>query len=223
MLLRWLGYLLLTLLLFWGAGLLLWRFVLPPATPLMVIRAVEQGAWVDYRPVRLEQMAASLPRTVIVAEDGRFCLHNGLDLAAVEEAIQDFRERGRLRGASTITMQVARNLFLWNGGGAVRKALELPLALALDALWPKERILEVYLNIAEWGDGVFGAEAAARKHFGKAAAHLTAAQSARLAAVLPSPRRWNAAQPGPYVAQRTQTLLRRAGQLNRHQTACWSH
>lgn len=219
--LRWLGYLLLTLLLFWGAGLLLWRFVLPPATPLMVIRAVERGEWVDYRPLRLEQIASTLPRLMVVAEDGRFCLHNGLDLAAVEEAIQDYRERGRLRGASTITMQVARNLFLWNGGGAVRKLLELPLALALDAFWPKARILEVYLNIAELGDGIFGAEAAARNHFGKAAAHLTPHESARLAAVLPSPRRWSAAKPGPYVAQRTQTLARRAGQLNRQQTACW--
>lgn len=209
-------------LVFWAAGLLLFRFVLPPATPLMVIRSIERDAWVDYRPVRTDTIAPALGRAVVAAEDARFCLHDGVDLQAFEQVWQEYRVNGRLRGASTITMQVARNLFLWNGGGVVRKALELPLAWALDALWPKRRILEVYLNIAEWGDGVFGAEAAARAHFARSAAHLTTFQAARLAAVLPSPRRWSASQPGPYVVARTGTLQRRIGQLSQAQRRCLS-
>lgn len=207
---------------FWLLSLALWRVVIPPVTPLMVIRSIERGSWVDQRPVRLPQIATSLPRTVVGAEDGRFCLHAGVDLNAFEQVWEEYRQRGRLRGASTITMQVARNLFLWPGGGVARKVVELPLAWLLDATWPKHRILEVYLNIAEWGDGVFGAEAAARHHFGKSAAHLSPHEAARLAAVLPSPRRWDAGQPGSYVAGRTQLLQRRAGQLQKTQTACWA-
>src|SRR3546814_6044490 len=112
--------------------------------------------------------------------------------------LEDYDETGRLRGASTITMQVARNLFLWPGGGFVRKALEAPLALLLDALWPKRRILEVYLNVAEMGGGLFGAEAAARAHFDHPAARLGANEASRLAAILPNPRHWDAARPSAY-------------------------
>jgi len=222
--LRWRRWLLIVLAIpfcFWALTLLLWRFVLPPATPLMVIRSIEAGKWVDYRPRRLEQIAPILPRTVVAAEDGRFCQHAGIDFYAVEDAVNDYRERGRLRGASTITMQVARNLFLWDGGGVVRKALELPLALLLDATWPKRRIIEVYLNIAEWGPGIFGAEAAAQRHFNKPAAKLNNYEAARLAAVLPSPRRWSASKPGAYVVARSNTLRVRAGQLGGAQVSCW--
>lgn len=220
---RWRRWLLLVLslpFLFWFLTLFLWRFFLPPATPLMVIRSVEAGHWIDYRPQRLERIAPVLPRTVVAAEDSRFCQHAGIDFSAVEDAFNDYRERGRLRGASTITMQVARNLFLWDGGGVVRKALELPLALLLDATWPKRRILEVYLNIAEWGPGIFGAEAAAHHHFNKPASQLNAAEAARLAAVLPSPQRWSASQPSGYVVSRSNTLRARAGQLGGAQI-CW--
>ncbi len=218
---RWLLILLLLPFLFWALTLLLWRVWLPPATPLMVIRSIEAGAWVDYRPRRIEQIAPALAYTVIAAEDARFCQHAGIDLDAVQDAINDYRERGRLRGASTITMQVARNLFLWGGGGAVRKALELPLALLLDATWPKRRILEVYLNIAEWGPGIFGAEAAAQRHFNKPASQLNGWEAARLAAVLPSPRRWSASQPSGHVVARSNTLRVRAGQLGKAQVSCW--
>ena len=201
--------------------MLLWRFVLPPATPLMVIRSIEAGRWVDYWPQHFERIAPILPRTVVAAEDGRFCLHAGIDFDAVGDAVDDYRKRGRLRGASTLTMQVARNLFLWDGGGVVRKALELPLALALDATWPKRRILEVYLNIAEWGPGIFGAEAAAQHYFHKSAAQLNNYEAARLAAILPSPRRWSASNPGAYVAARSNLLRVRAGQIGGVHVSCW--
>lgn len=211
---------LILLLVFWGGGLLLFRFVDPPATPLMVMRSIERGERVRQDSVALRAIAPALVQAVIAAEDSRFCMHRGIDLGAVREALEDYEETGRLRGASTITMQVARNLFLWPGGGFVRKAIEAPLALALDALWPKRRIMEVYLNIAEMGDGLFGAEAAARAHFKKPAARLSTAEAVRLAAVLPSPVRWSAARPTAYVERRTAIIQARMAQLNRQQLDC---
>lgn len=212
--------LLLVLALFWGGGLLLFRFVDPPATPLMLIRSVERGSAVQYRPLPLTAVAPGLARAVIAAEDGRFCLHRGIDLDAVQDALDDYEETGRLRGASTISMQVARNLFLWPGGGFVRKALEAPLALALDAAWPKRRILEIYLSIAEMGPGLFGAGVAAQAHFGIPASRLSDTQAARLAAILPSPNRWNAASPTAYIERRTGIIRGRMGQLGQAQLGC---
>ena len=212
--------LLLVLALFWGGGLLLWRFVDPPATPLMLIRMAERGEAVRYDPQPLSAMPAGLVRAVIASEDSRFCLHHGIDLGAVQEALDDYEETGRLRGASTITMQVARNLFLWPGGGFLRKGLEAPLALALDAFWPKRRVMEVYLGIAEMGPGLFGAEAAAQALFGVPARRLNDSQAARLVAVLPNPNRWNAARPTAYIERRAGTIRGRLGQLASAQLAC---
>src|SRR3546814_10223378 len=141
-LIRSLRWLVVAILVFWLGGLLLYRFVDPPATPLMLIRSLQRGAWVAYHPVDFAAVAPALGRAVVASEDSRFCLHHGIDFEAVQDALEDSDETGRLRGASTITMQVARNLFLWPGGGFVRKALEAPLALLLDALWPKRRSLE---------------------------------------------------------------------------------
>ena len=170
--LRVIAWLLAPVLLYWVAGLFLYRFVTPAVTPLMLIRSLERGEMIWQQGAPLESVARALREAVVVAEDSNFCLHAGIDLHAAKDALDDYVASGRLRGASTITMQVARNLFLWPGGGAPRKALEIPLALALDALWPKWRILEVYLRIAEMGPGIFGAEAAARGHFGVPAARL---------------------------------------------------
>ena len=220
LLFRLLKILLLALALFWGGGLLLWRFVDPPATPLMLIRMAERGTAVRYDPQPLSAMPAGLIRAVIASEDSRFCLHRGIDLGAVQEALEDYEETGRLRGASTITMQVARNLFLWPGGGFLRKALEAPLALALDAVWPKRRIMEVYLGIAEMGPGLFGAEAAAQVLFGIPASRLSDGQAARLAAILPNPNRWNAARPTAYIERRSGVIRGRVGQLAPAQLSC---
>ncbi len=128
---------------------------------------------------------------MLAAEDDRFYLHWGFDLEEIEKAIARAKRGGRLRGASTITQQVAKNLFLWEGRSFVRKGYEAYLTLVLELCLPKDRILDLYLNLAEWGDGVFGAEMAARQHFGVPAAKLTREQAARLAAILPSPRRWS--------------------------------
>lgn len=205
---------------YWLFALTAYRFIDPPLTPLMLLRSVERGALIEHRSVALADISPALVRAVIAAEDSRFCRHHGIDFDAVGDALADYERRGRLRGASTITMQVARNIFLWNGGGALRKALEAPLALLLDAAWPKRRIIEVYFNIAEWGDGVFGAEAAAQLYFRKPARGLSAREAARLASVLPNPIRWHAARPTPYLNQRTAIIQVRLAQVSARQMQC---
>lgn len=197
-------------LVFWVLLLALYRVVDPPLTPLMLIRLPEAGT-LDHRSVPLDRISPELIRAVIAAEDNRFCIHGGIDWSAVKDAVEEYERRGRLRGASTITMQTARNLFLWPGGGFVRKAVEVPMSYAIELAWPKRRILEVYLNIIEWGDGVFGAEAAARYHFGIPAAALGPEQAAWLAAILPSPRSYARGRITPYLAGRVATILARMG------------
>jgi monofunctional biosynthetic peptidoglycan transglycosylase len=180
------------------AGLIvLFRFVDPPLTPLMAMDRLS-GVPVEQQWARFEDISPRLVRAVIASEDGRFCRHAGIDFAALRDAIDDTR-RGNPRGGSTITMQVVKNLFLWPGRSYVRKAIELPLALALDLIWPKRRIIEVYLNIAEWGPGIYGAEAAAQISFGKSAAQLTDAEATRMAVSLPDPVDRDAGDPSVTV------------------------
>jgi monofunctional biosynthetic peptidoglycan transglycosylase len=153
-----------------------------------------------------------LVRAVIASEDARFCLHRGIDFGELKAAIEDARQ-GNPRGASTITMQVVKNVFLWPSRSYVRKALELPLALLLDFAWPKRRIMEVYLNIAEWGPGIYGAEAAARHYFGKPARLIDQGEAARMAVTLPNPVERDAGEPSAGVerlAGRIETRMRRA-------------
>ncbi len=211
---------LLAVIAYWVLALALYRSVLPPATPLMIIRSIAAKDLVSYRPTPLTDINHNLTKAVIASEDARFCLHDGIDFNAISDALEDYEQRGRLRGASTITMQVSRNIFLWNGGGAFRKILEVPLALLLDAVWSKRRIIEVYLNIAEWGDGTFGAEAAAKRYFQKSAKNLTAAEASRLSAILPNPIRWNAARPTRYIQSRSSIIQRRISQLDKSQIRC---
>ena len=146
----------------------------------------------------IEQMSVHLPRAVVAAEDANFCLHHGIDLDALRDAIDD----GATRGASTITQQVAKNLFLWHGRSYIRKGLEAGVAILIDTIWTKRRILEVYLNIAEFDEGVFGAGAASQTYFGKDALDMSLIQSARLAAVLPNPKERSASNPSSFVRQR---------------------
>jgi monofunctional biosynthetic peptidoglycan transglycosylase len=196
----------------WLVLIVLYRWVDPPLTPLMLIRYPVEGR-IDRQWVPLSAISRQLPHAVIASEDNRFCIHHGIDWDAVDEAVGDYEEDGRLRGASTITMQVARNLFLWPGGGFLRKGVEAPLALTIDALWPKRRIIEVYLNIVEWGDGIYGAEAAARSYFHAHAAQLSRHEAALMAAVLPNPRRWSPARPTRYIARRADTIAGRIDTL----------
>ncbi|MCA8931280.1 MAG: monofunctional biosynthetic peptidoglycan transglycosylase, partial [Rhodospirillaceae bacterium] len=172
-----------------------YRYLPVPATPLMVIRAVEDGAWPARDWVAIEDVPREVLGAIVAAEDNNFCSHHGVDWGAVRDAYEEWEAGGRLRGASTVSMQVARNLFLWDGGGAVRKVLEVYVTAMVEALLPKRRILEIYLNVAEWGPGVFGIEAAAQHHFGVPAAQLTPQQAAALVAILPAPRAWSPTQP----------------------------
>jgi monofunctional biosynthetic peptidoglycan transglycosylase len=170
-----------------------------PLSTLMLWRWAT-GARVERIYVPIEAVAPALPLAVIVAEDARYCVHRGVDFAALREVMVEADDISEMRGGSTIAQQTAKNLFLWPGRSVVRKALELPLALWLDLVLGKRRLMEIYLNIAEWGPGgEFGAEAGARRAFGKSARELSAREAALLAAVLPNPRRRSAARPGPGV------------------------
>ena len=193
-------------------GSVLWvgvyRFAAPPGTILMLERRLE-GEAINHRWTPLAEISPNLVLAVIAAEDSRFCRHAGIDLEAIEEAVYENKNGKRRRGASTISQQTAKNAFLWNGGGWARKAAEAWFTLVMETLWPKRRIIEVYLNIAEWGDGHFGAEAAARARFGKSAKDLTKAEAALLAAVLPSPNKWRVNPAGPYVRGRAAMLRKR--------------
>jgi len=187
----------------------LYRFVDPVSTP-MLWRWVT-GKRVVRIVVALTRIAPALRLSVIIAEDGTFCRNRGIDLGAIREAMQQSDELGEARGASTITQQTAKNLFLWEGRSFIRKALEFPLALWLNLVLPKRRVLEIYLNIAEWGpNGEFGAEAGARWAFGKSARDLTPAEAAELAAILPNPVRRSARIPSVLVRRLAALYERRS-------------
>ncbi|MEJ8569865.1 monofunctional biosynthetic peptidoglycan transglycosylase [Microbaculum marinum] len=185
----------------------LYAVVPPPVSTLELWQRVT-GVAVERDWVPLEEIAPNLAYAVIMGEDGRFCEHGGVDWGAVKEVI----ETDASRGASTITMQVAKNLFLWPSRSYVRKALEVPLAYYQTAVWTKRRTIEIYLNIVEWGPGIFGAEAAARYWFDTSAAKLTLQQAARLAAILPNPHLRNASRPGPQTSRYAQIIEGRTRQ-----------
>jgi len=183
------------------------RFVNPPCTPLMLWRwAAGEGMRHEWRD--LAGISPAVQQAVMASEDQQFADHFGFDWRQIERAIKENLRRRHPRGASTITMQTARNLFLWQGGGFVRKGLEAYFALLIELLWTKARIMEMYLNIIEWGPGIFGAEAASRAYFSRPAAGLTHGQAALLAAVLPNPRRWSPASPSSYVSGRAAAIDR---------------
>lgn len=190
------------------AALIAWPIVMtvvytivpPPFSNVMLLRALSgNGITKDW--VGLDEISPHLPRAVITAEDARFCEHRGVDWTEFQGVIEDALEAGEapLRGASTIPMQTAKNLFLWDGRFAIRKVLELPVALWMDLVWSKRRMIEIYLNIVEWAPGVYGAEAAARHHFKKSARNLTRREAALLAAVLPNPIKRSAGKPSKGV------------------------
>ncbi len=197
---------------------ILYRFVPIPATPLMAIRSVQkliQGKKpaFHYRWVSGRQISDHLRLAVVASEDQRFFTHWGFDLVEIKRAVEENKERQRPRGASTISQQTAKNLFLWPQSSWLRKGLETWFTLLIELFWSKERILEVYLNCIETGDGIYGAEAVAREHFGTTALKLTPAQSALIAATLPNPRRFNSQKPSPYLRQRQQQILRQMSYL----------
>ncbi len=196
-----------------------YRFVPPPITWLMVQRTFEgRGFQRDWVP--LERISPRLVRSVIAAEDARFCEHHGFEFEAMRKALEanarvKERGRGKIRGGSTISQQTAKNIFLWPQRDYVRKGLEAWFTVLIEVIWGKPRIMEVYLNSIEWGPGIYGAEAAARRNFGVSADKLSATQAARLAAIVPKPLAWKAARPGPYVKSRTGRIDRAAGTVRR--------
>ena len=185
------------------------RLVPPPLTFLMVSRSLE-GEGLSYRWRSLDDVSPRLVEAVIASEDSTFCAHRGFDMKAIEKALKANaraeKRGGRVRGGSTISQQTAKNVYLWPGRDWIRKGLEAGYTVLIETLWGKRRIMEVYLNVAEWAPGVYGAEAASRHWFDKSAADLSPREAARLAAILPSPRRYNASSPGPYVRRRASRI-----------------
>lgn len=216
---RWLVALPLLFILVTTLQVLSLRFVAPPFTAFMVARQVSawaQGDW-DFRLAYdwrdLDRMTLDLPLAMVAAEDQNFPTHRGFDMEAITRAMDSNARGGKVRGGSTISQQTAKNLFLWSGRSWVRKGMEAWYTVLIEVLWPKWRILEVYANVAEFGDGIYGAQAAARIYFGKDAVDLSRAESARLAAVLPSPKRYSVVRPGPYVQRRSRAIERQMRQL----------
>lgn len=195
------------------------RFVAPPATAFMVERWFS-AKWsgdaefeLRYRWVPFDEISAHAAMAVVAAEDQNFATHFGFDFASLGDAVEDYRRGEALRGASTISQQVAKNLFLWSGRSFARKGIEAYLTTLIELTWPKRRILEMYLNVAEFGDGIYGVEAASRAFFRKRASALTAGEAALLAAVLPNPRRLRVSRPSRYVQTRQAWILRQMSQL----------
>jgi monofunctional biosynthetic peptidoglycan transglycosylase len=197
--------------LIWAAA---YRLLPVPMTVPMFSDAVFENGGVRNQWVPLTQISPNLIRAVIASEDNEFCHHYGFDFEEIHDAIREAQRGGRSRGASTISQQTAKNAFLWTDHSWVRKALEAYFTLVIEAMWPKRRIMEVYLNIAEWGPGIYGAEAASRHWFHKPASRLSMIEAARLAAILPSGGRWRASGAGPYVVSRAYTIQARANSVD---------
>lgn len=200
---------------FW---VLVYRFVNPPITLLMVQRNMERSSedkpskmkkeWVDF-----EDISDNMKRAAVSAEDQLFLKHLGFDIKAIEKAFATNKKGKKIKGGSTISQQTAKNVFLWPGRSWVRKGFEAYFTLLIEILWSKERILEVYLNVIEMGDGVYGAEAAAQEYFGKSCRKLTRSQSALIAACFPNPRRWTPRKPTTYIRHRQYLILRNMKRL----------
>lgn len=199
---------------------IIYRFVPVPITPLMVIRLVEQGfdeeksmkLKKDWVPI--EKMSKNAPQAVYAAEDQKFLEHHGFDLESMKKAWEGNKQGKNIKGASTITQQTVKNVFLWPNRSYIRKGLEAYFTVLVELLWSKERIMEVYLNVIEMGEGIYGIEAAAQHYYQKPATKLNRHESAMIAAVLPNPRRWNPSRPTPYIIGRQAWILRQMNNLN---------
>lgn len=194
----------------------IYTVISPPITPLMILRTIEYALsgdeirlnknWTSYEDINRKVFKA-----LVAAEDARFMQHKGFDWKAIEAA-QRYNERmngKKKRGASTITMQTAKNVFLWNGRNYLRKGLEAYFSVLIEAVWGKKRILEIYTNVIEWGYGIYGVEAASKYYFGKSTKELSTYEIALLAAVVPNPRRWDASKPTPYIRKRANWIISR--------------
>jgi monofunctional biosynthetic peptidoglycan transglycosylase len=196
-------------------AVIVYRFVPPPITILMVERMMD-GKGLDHRWRPLSEMSPALPRAAIAAEDAKFCTHHGFDLNAIEKAADHNDQKpGRIRGGSTISQQTAKNVFLWPERSWVRKGFEAYFTVLIELIWGKHRIMEVYLNTVEMGPGVYGVEAAAQKYFHVSAKDVNPVQAARLIAILPSPLKWQVIDPGSYVRRRDRKIDAAEGTVRR--------
>jgi monofunctional biosynthetic peptidoglycan transglycosylase len=198
---------------------IIYRFIPVPVTPLMVIRLWEQ-AWDEKKDVRLykdwvsiKNISKHMPQAVYAAEDQKFLEHNGFDWKAMEEAWEKNKKGKRIKGASTISQQTAKNVFLWPSRNLIRKGLEAYFTFLIETIWTKERIMEVYLNVIEMGPGIYGIEAASQTFYNRPASKLTRQQAAMIAAVLPNPIRWSPAKPTGYIRGRQSWILRQMNNL----------
>jgi len=199
----------------------IYRFVPPPVTATMLANAID-GRGITKNWMSLDDMSPNMPRAAIAAEDGNFCTHHGFDFKAIQKAMaSNFQGDRRIRGGSTISQQTAKNAFLWQNGGYFRKGLEAWFTVLIELLWPKRRIMEVYLNIAETGIGTYGANAGAMRYFHHDASRLTRAEAARIAAVLPLPKKREAISPTGFTRRYGDRIARRIGQVRRYgQDSC---
>lgn len=218
-LLRWFGLSLLVGIVVSILLVLAFRFVPPPTSAFMLERRLDavfdkqQDFTLHYQWVPLSKVSPNLPIALVASEDQKFPEHHGFDVEAIQTALSDAEDGARLRGASTISQQVAKNLFLWNGRSFLRKGFEAYFTILIEALWPKQRIIEVYLNIAEFGDGIYGVGAASDRFFHSSPQNLNPHQCALLAAVLPNPRKLHAERPSTYVQRRANWIERQVRQL----------
>jgi monofunctional biosynthetic peptidoglycan transglycosylase len=195
---------------------IVYRFVPVPVTPLMIQRYFEmEDGKIDKDWKSLEEISDNMPLAVVTAEDQKFEEHYGFDLEAIEKAVKyNEKHKGKkVKGASTISQQPSKNVFLWPGRSWVRKGLEVYFTFLIELFWSKERIMEVYLNVIEMGPGVYGSEAAAQHYFNKSAAKLTKSEAASIAAILPNPIRWSASKPTPYIIKKRNWILRHMKQI----------
>ena len=197
---------------------LVYRFINPPFTLLMITRNIERKAngkafKTDKKWVNFEDISNNMKRAAVSAEDQLFLKHMGFDMKAIEKAYEGNVKGKKIKGGSTISQQTAKNVFLWPGRSWVRKGFEAYFTLLIEVLWPKERILEVYLNVIEMGDGIYGAEAAAQEYFGKSCHSLSKAQAALIAACFPNPRRWKPNNPTRYIKHRQSLIMRNMQRL----------
>ena len=199
---------------------IVYRFLPVLVTPLMAIRLVEQifdkKKEVRFRKdwVSIDKISKHMPQAVVASEDQKFLDHFGFDIEAMEKAWEGNKKGKRIKGASTITQQAAKNVFLWPGRNFIRKGLEAYFTLLMEVLWSKERIMEVYLNVIEMGEGIYGIEAAAQAYYKKPAGKLSRHEAAMIAAVLPNPRRWTPTRPTPYIYKRQSWILRQMNNIN---------
>ena len=197
------------------AIVILYKYIPIPVTPLMLERRISEGSPINYRWTPIDKITTDLPLAVVASEDNLFTSHNGFDFEQIRIAQEEARKGKRLRGASTISQQTAKNVFLWNGRSWVRKGLEAYFTLLIEAIWGKERIMEVYLNCIEMGNGIYGAAAVADEHFGTTPDKLTRAQCALIAATLPNPRKYNSKRPSKYMLRRQKAILKNMKNIGR--------